>query len=236
MNVPQMEEDTLDVVNYLRNRLQRKKIFVLGHSWGSVLGLWLAHEHPDIIYAYVGVGQVVNAQQNEKIAHQDALQAARVRHNEQAVKDLESSGGRADRQTQNWEAQLLGPPASVPEFLNIKRLLSALVSAPEYSLADDYGFVRGQSFSLEILIPAVTKVDLNKLGSDFRVPIFFFEGRRDPYCRPSLIWEYSRTIKAPQKDFVWFENSGHFPFFEEQQKFSDELVRRVLPLADSSGN
>jgi pimeloyl-ACP methyl ester carboxylesterase len=51
-----------------------------------------------------------------------------------------------------------------------------------------------------------------------------------------LIWEYSRTIKAPQKDFVWFENSGHFPFFEEQQKFSDELVRRVLPLADSSGN
>ena len=236
MNVPQMEEDTLDVVNYLRNRLQRKKIFVLGHSWGSVLGLWLAHEHPDIIYAYVGVGQVVNAQQNEKIAHQDALQAARVRHNEQAVKDLESSGGRADRQTQNWEAQLLGPPASVPEFLNIKRLLSALVSASEYSLADDYGFVRGQSFSLEILIPAVTKVDLNKLGSDFRVPIFFFEGRRDPYCRPSLIWEYSRTIKAPQKDFVWFENSGHFPFFEEQQKFSDELVRRVLPLADSSGN
>ena len=236
MNVPQMEEDTLDVVNYLRNRLQRKKIFVLGHSWGSVLGLWLAHEHPDIIYAYVGVGQVVNAQQNEKIAHQDALQAARVRHNEQAVKDLESSGERADRQTQNWEAQLLGPPASVPEFLNIKRLLSALVSAPEYSLADDYGFVRGQSFSLEILIPAVTKVDLNKLGSDFRVPIFFFEGRRDPYCRPSLIWEYSRTIKAPQKDFVWFENSGHFPFFEEQQKFSDELVQRVLPLADSSGN
>jgi pimeloyl-ACP methyl ester carboxylesterase len=51
-----------------------------------------------------------------------------------------------------------------------------------------------------------------------------------------LIWEYSRTIKAPQKDFVWFDNSGHFQFFEEQQKFSDELVQRVLPLADSSGN
>jgi proline iminopeptidase len=234
MNVPQMEEDTLEVVNYLRNRFQRKKIFVLGHSWGSVLGLWLAHEHPDIIYAYVGVGQVVNTQQNEKIARQDALQAARVGHNEKAVKDLESSGERADSKTQSWEAQLLGPPASVPDFLDIKRLLSALVSAPEYSLADDYGFVRGQSVSLEILIPAVTKIDLNKLGSDFSVPIFFFEGTRDPYCRPSLIWEYSRTIQAPQKDLVWFENSGHFPFFEEQQKFSDELVRRVLPLADSS--
>src|SRR5215469_17036749 len=54
MNIAQMEQDTLDVVNYLRNRFKREKIFVLGHSWGSVLGLWLAHEHPDLIYAYVG--------------------------------------------------------------------------------------------------------------------------------------------------------------------------------------
>jgi proline iminopeptidase len=234
MNVPQMEQDTLDVVNYLRNRFQRERIFVLGHSFGSILGLWLAHEHPELICAYVGVGQIINAEQNDKIAHQDALEAARVRHNEQAVRDLESVGATADRQAQYWEAQLLGPPASGPGFLDINRLLSALVTAPEYSLADDYGFVRGQRSSLEIMIPEISKVDLNKLGSDFRAPIFFFEGRHDPYCRPSLVWEYSRTINAPHKDFVWFENSGHFPFFEERQKFADELVRRVLPLAGSS--
>src|SRR6202046_3820919 len=89
MNVPQMEQDTLDVVNYLRNRFQRKKIFVLGHSWGSMLGVWLAHEHPDIIYAYVGVGQIVNVDQNDEVGYQDALQKARNRHNEQAVKELE---------------------------------------------------------------------------------------------------------------------------------------------------
>jgi pimeloyl-ACP methyl ester carboxylesterase len=69
------------------------------------------------------------------------------------------------------------------------------------------------------------------MGSDFRVRIFFFEGRQDPYCRPSLIWEYSQSIKAPQKEFVWFDNSGHFPFFEEKQKFSDELFQQVFHLA-----
>jgi proline iminopeptidase len=57
MNVPQMEQDTLEAVNYLRNRFKREKIFVLGHSWESVLGLWLAHEHPGLVYAYVGVGK-----------------------------------------------------------------------------------------------------------------------------------------------------------------------------------
>src|ERR1035441_3694097 len=91
MNVPQMEQDTLDVANYLRNRFQRKKIFVMGHSWGSLLSLWLAHEHPDLIYAYVGVGQVVNPKQNDEVAYRNALQEARSTHNQQAVRELESN-------------------------------------------------------------------------------------------------------------------------------------------------
>jgi proline iminopeptidase len=239
MNVPQMEEDTLGVVNYLRNRFQRKRIFVLGHSWGSVLGLWLAHEHPETMYAYVGVGQVVNPEQNAAIAYQDALEQARNRHNEQALKELESiapyPSGNGDLRkgsiANNWQTELLGPPASGVEFVDAKRLVSALISAPEYSLADDYSFVRGQRSSLEILIPEMMKIDLSKLGSDFRVPVLFFEGRQDPYCRPSLIEEYSLTIHAPHREIIWFENSGHFPFFEEQQKFADELFERVLPLA-----
>ena len=64
--------------------------------------------------------------------------------------------------------------------------------------------------------------------------ILFFEGRYDPYCPSSLIWDYSQEVKAPQKEFVWFEKSGHFPFFEEQQKFEDELFKRVLPLVNSN--
>jgi pimeloyl-ACP methyl ester carboxylesterase len=107
------------------------------------------------------------------------------------------------------------------------------VSAPEYTLADDYNWIHGQQslFSVKILLAEMTKIDLNELGLDFRTPIIFLEGRNDPYCRPSLIQEYSQAIKAPHKEFVWFENSGHFPFFEEKQKFADELVQRVLPLA-----
>jgi proline iminopeptidase len=238
MNVPQMEQDALEVVNYLRNRFQRQKIFVLGHSWGSVLGLWLAHEHPELIYAYVGVGQFVSTEQNEEVAYQDALQQAGKSRNEQAVKDLESIGPyppdmdlRKASIARYWEEKLLGPPPSVNGFTNVKRLLSDLVSSPEYSLADDYSFIRGQSLSLKIFLPQLAKIDLTQLGPDFRAPIFFFEGRRDPYCRPSLVWDYYQRINAPHKQFIWFENSGHFPFFEEQQKFADELVQRVLPLA-----
>lgn len=241
MNVAQMEQDTLDVANYLRNRFKREKIFVLGHSWGSVLGLWLAHEHPEIIYAYVGVGQVVSFEQNEELAYRECLQQARDRHNEQALKQLEGiapyPSPNADLNkmliSSNWKEHLLGPPPTAAGFTNVRRLLLDVVSAPEYSLADDYSFVHGQSslFSIKILFSELMTIDLDKLGSGFRTPIFFFEGRGDPYARPSLIWDYFQTIEAPQKGFVWFENSGHFPFYEEKQKFADELVQRALPLA-----
>jgi pimeloyl-ACP methyl ester carboxylesterase len=240
MNVPQMEQDTLEVVNYLCTRFKREKIFVLGHSWGSLLGLWLVHEHPELIYAYVGTGQVVNMDQNAESVFRDAVQQARDSHNEQAVKYLESIAHypppNADlavmSNVNQWAEQLLGPPPSGQGFTDIRRLLSDLVSAPEYSLADDYGFIRGQSLSANVLLPEAMKVDRNKLGINFRAPILFFEGRHDPYCRPSLIWDYTQTITALQKEFVWFDNSGHFPFYEEQQKFTDELVQRVLPLAN----
>ena len=240
MNIPQMEHDTLDVVNYLRNRYKREKVFVLGHSWGSVLGLWLAHEHPELIYAYVGVGQVINTEQNEEVGYRDTLQQARNGHNEQAVKNLESIAPYPPPNLdfgkmsilRDWERDLLGPPPSAPVFTDTKKILSSVVSAPEYSLLDDYGWIHSTQFSISILLPEMMKIDLTKLGLDFRAPVFLFEGRHDPYCPPSLIWDYNESIKAPYKEFIWFDNSGHFPFFEEQQKFANELVQRVLPLAN----
>jgi proline iminopeptidase len=173
MSVPQMEQDSLEVVNYLRNRFKREKIFVLGHSWGSVLGLWLVHEHPELIDAYVGVGQVINTEQNEVVGYQDALEEGHKRHNEQAVKALESIAPYPPPNLdfgkmsilRDWERDLLGPPPSTPVFTDIKKLLSAVVSAPEYSPVDDYGWMHGAQFSINVLLPEMMKIDLTKLGA-----------------------------------------------------------------------
>jgi pimeloyl-ACP methyl ester carboxylesterase len=239
MTVPRMEQDALEVVNYLRNRFKRDKILVMGHSWGSLLGLWLAHEHPDLIDAYVGVGQAVNMKLNERMAYEDALKVARSRHLAEAIRDLESiqpypSPG-VDLQkgsvAQYWQATLLGPPADRVRFQNPRRFLSILLTAPEYSLGDVYGFMRGQFLSLEVLVPEIRNMDVASLGSDFRVPVLFFHGRHDPYCRPALVEQYAATITAPRRELVWFEDAGHFPFFEDQQTFTNELFSRVIPLA-----
>jgi len=236
MTVSRMQQDALEVVNYLRTRLKRDKIIVVGASWGSVLGLWLAHQRPDIIAAYVGVGQFVNGKQNERMAYDDALAIARTQHRADAIRDLESlrpyPSSTVDLQkgsiAQTWQARLLGPPADRPQLIDVRRLLSTLLSAPEYSLGDVYGFTRAQIFSLEALIPEVRNMDLTALGTDFRVPVFFFQGRHDPYVRPALVEQFANAITGPEHQLVWFENAGHFPFFEDQEMFTHELVNRVL--------
>jgi len=243
MNVAQMEQDTLEVVNYLRDRFKQDKIVVVGHSWGSVLGLWLAHEHPDLLYAYVGVGQVVDNQQNAAAIYHDTLEQARANRNWQAVKQLEDLAPYPSANpdfsktgtVNDWAAQLLGPPANGPAFTDPGRFMTAVLSAPEYSLVDDFELVRGQMFSLNVLLPEATKVDLTQLGNSYSVPVFFFEGRHDPYCRPALVDRFNQKITAPQKEVVWFEQSGHFPFFEEKQQFEQALEQRVLPLASAPG-
>jgi proline iminopeptidase len=236
MTVRQMQQDTLDMANYLRRRFARDKIVVLGASWGSVLGLWLAHEHPEVVAAYVGVGQAVDMRLNGQTAYEDALAVARTRGLDDAVRELEAlrpfpdpGDLRKGSVAQTWQARLLGPPADRPQFLNIPRLLSTLLTAPEYTLHDVYGFTRGQIVSLERMIPEVSQLNLTTLGSDFRVPVFFFHGRFDPYTRPALIEAYAGTVTAPRHEMVWFERAGHFPFYEEPRLFMDELVRLVGP-------
>jgi pimeloyl-ACP methyl ester carboxylesterase len=237
MSVARMQQDALEVANYLRTRFTRDTIIVVGASWGTVLGLWLAHEHPDVVAAYVGVGQFVDAKQNEQMAYDDALAMARAQHRADAIGALEGLRPfpsptldlRKGSIAQTWEARLLGPPADRPQFIDVPRLLSTLLTAPEYSLGDVYGFTRAQIFSLETLIPEVRNMDLTTLGTDFRVPVLFFQGRHDPYVRPALVEKYAATITAPARELVWFENAGHFPFFEDPQMFTDELVKRLLP-------
>ena len=210
-----------------------------GTFMGECSGTFVGASASGTPLANVGIGQVIDMRQNDAVAYQDALKEAHRVHNKQALRDLEGTAPEptADPRKQQlaryWEGELLAPPSQGAQFVNVKRILTDVVSAPEYSLADDYGFIRGQALSLSIFLPQLSTLNLKQLGSDFRVPIFFFEGRHDPFCRPSLIWQYSQTIKTPQKEFVWFDNSGHLPFFEDKQKFTQQLVQRVLPLAVS---
>lgn len=225
ITIEQMQADTLEVVNHLRHRFKKEKIFVLGHSWGSILGLKLAQDHSELLHAYIGVGQFINTKVNERIGYDNALKVAYEKNNKKAIKALESlTLYRSNDISLNelfvlrkWQFHLNG--ILIKKSMLFSIIINAL-SATEYSLLDYLKLIRGL-FSLSKSKTMFTEI-LNIALEDktnFSTPIFIFGGRKDPVTPSLPIHEYFNKIKAPYKEYIWFENSGHNLFFEETDKF-----------------
>lgn len=228
VTVDQMNADTLEVVNYLRNQFKKEKIFILGHSWGSVLGLKLAQDYPELIYGYIGTGQFINTKINEKIGYDNALKTAYENNNKNAIKALEKLHLFKNPELTNltikdfsvlrkWQFQL--NKISIKKFDFFMIIMNALC-VPEYSLLDYFYLVRG-TFNLlksKTFFDEILNINLGD-KINYCTPIYILAGRKD-FITPSLpIYEYFNKIEAPHKECIWFENSGHNLFFEEADKF-----------------
>jgi pimeloyl-ACP methyl ester carboxylesterase len=221
MNVERFLSDTDELVALLRSRYGAEKIYLAGHSWGSYLGMLFTNRHPEMLQAYIGIGQVVDDRRASEIQDEFIRGRAAELNNEEALRELAEDG---DRVREKWLFEFGGELYGHTNWLPL--LWSGLLS-PEYSLIDAVNVGRGSSLSSqhmrynaisEPLLDAVTSVD---------VPVYFFIGRHDYTTPAELVELYYRKLQAPRKRIVWFEESAHFPFFEEPERFTAEM-RAVL--------
>lgn len=92
MNIEQFLSDTYELIRILRQRFSKDKIFLIGHSWGSILGLYTAYRHPDYLHAYIGMGQVVDMREAEMISYRYTVEKAREAEDGEAIKMLKTIG------------------------------------------------------------------------------------------------------------------------------------------------
>src|SRR5262245_45455510 len=90
LTLEQMIADAEEMAAWVRKKLGRNRLFVLGHSWGSFLGLRLAQRHPEWLHAYIGVSQLIDGPENERRNWRFAIDAARRARNAEAVRELET--------------------------------------------------------------------------------------------------------------------------------------------------
>jgi proline iminopeptidase len=236
-----MERDALELVAALRREFGPRKIVLLGHSWGSMLGIALVQKHPELFSAYVGTGQVVSTRENERVGYAATLTEARRVGNKEAVAELEGIAPYPDPVTGTTDDNKLGVLRKWQERLRFSfratddlegLMLQVGLRSPAYSLGDFGYFFADRPNPWPNLTRDVDQHDARRYGSTFQVPVFFFLGRHDWQTPSTLAARYFGEISAPHKEMVWFEASAHSPPAEEPSAFARVLIDRVRPLAD----
>ncbi|MEA5047960.1 MAG: alpha/beta hydrolase [Eubacteriales bacterium] len=246
LTVDQLVEDANALVNWLCERFHKDKIFIIGGSWGSELGTYLAHRHPEKIAAYVGFGQVVNGAKNEQISYDFAMAEALKAGDEKSVALLKKvgppvngvyKGGFDGMMTQRRVMMKYGGYSQSAKKRSYSRsfVIPVLLSG-EYSIRDLYGLVRGYKYVLTEMWGAVGATDFPKTCTEFAVPYFVFDGMLDQNTPASLVQAWFDSIRAPQKELIWFEHSGHNPMGDEPERFKQLLVDRLTAIKNKEKN
>lgn len=240
LTLDRMVLDAEEAVNWARTRFDKDKVFVIGHSWGSYLGLELATRRPDWLYAYIGVGQITNSPESERRGWEFAMNSARRAENVKAVQDLHSiapyfpPGGYPPLEDIYLQRRWLDYYGGVMAYRrgnSDEGNLSHL--SPDYTDQELLRIWIGNDFTEKYLLRKVLSLDLSGTR-DLRVPLFIFAGRFDVNVNSQVAAEWFSAVNAPAKRFVWFENSAHLPMTEERGKFLVSLVNYALPLASAS--
>lgn len=235
MSIDRMAQDGIEVAEYLRTHLKQDKVILLGHSWGSILGVNMVKRRPDLFHAYVGTGQVSDLPRSTALDYARLLEQARAAHDARALQALTDIGAPpfTNAQAVGVFFQTIGkfqPASDTAAMVDLQRSLTA--PAPGRSLADEYydyqGFMVVPPWRL---YQEMLSTNLAALGPDFAVPVFIFQGADDPVTPAVLAEEYFQTLQAPQKEFVLLPGGGHFAVWSLRDKFLQELTARVRPLA-----
>ncbi|WP_019867770.1 alpha/beta fold hydrolase [Methylovulum miyakonense] len=233
MTISRFVSDLDELVAQVTHRFGQDKVVLLGHSWGSALGVIYTARHPQKVAAYVGVAQIADMPHGDQLSYGFALAEAKRRGNTKAVSELEEIGpppySPIDERLAvgNWVERFGGV---FHASLSTGKLIWAALGTDEANLIDLVKFGQGNRFSLELLDPEISRLDLTQQYRSFDVPIFFLLGRYDRHIPAELAAHYFDTLTAPCKQLVWFEQSAHNPPFEEPDKFNHVLTGQVLPL------
>lgn len=235
-DIPTFETLLLDMdelVDYLLKRFQKEKVIILAHSWGTVLSREYVNLRNNKVESYVSVSQVVNVIEGTKIMAKLALDKARSVNKKDAIKisrliDIVCN-------IDNFDIRLMDEYVKlrmlIVKYLNYEKQRSFLtniwcgITSPEFSYRDFKWYVMsilniGKFAKVqESLIEYCFNFDIFKHSAEYNVPVSFLASVNDCVTPAVLIKEYFKSIKAPDKKIIVFNDTGHSPHLETPDKF-----------------
>lgn len=223
MNREQFVKDTIELIDYLCNKYQKQKLFLSGHSWGTEIGICVIDEAPDKISAFISVGQVVNGTEGELISYDYTVEMATRENNQKALDELKKIGSPPYKDPvkdtliqRKWLSKYNGVERKINSLSDI---IWCSIFSPEYTGIDGIKFALGSKFTSDTMWGHNADLDFIKQVPKVAVPVYFCAGRYDYNTPFQLIEKYYNQIDAPYKELIWFEDSAHFPHFEQADQF-----------------
>ena len=234
MNLEQFIQDALELSEMLIDRFGVEKIYLVGHSWGTIVGTHAAERRPDLFHAYIGIGQAVDFIEAEKISYRFTLDRAKETGNTQAIAELEAIGpppyNPEDFQEsigiqRKWLFKFGGEAYGKTNRPAYERqIITEVLFFPDYTLFDTYRFLAGNLSSFKLLLDDLLAVDFVNQVPGLEVPVYFIAGRYDYVTVSEMVELYYEILDAPQKELIWFEYSAHSPNFEEPELFIQTMA------------
>ena len=224
--------DTIEVTEYLRQRFDEQKIYLVGNSWGTTLGVLAAQQRPDLYSAFVGTGQMVSQTETDRLFLQDSLSYARFTGNAGLESTLLGLGQspyqdvRAVMVVAGYERKWNDYPR-VPAYAAEGEMPMNLV-VDEYSLMDKINAAASTLDTFMTVYPQLAGIDFRIQAKELGVPVYLVEGRYEARGRAVPARERFDLLRAPSKQWITFDNSGHRPLFEEPERFFEVMTGTVL--------
>ncbi|MCU1633028.1 MAG: hypothetical protein JWM61_1680 [Micrococcaceae bacterium] len=231
LTVEQMVKDTLEVTEYLRSRFGEQKIYLVGSSWGTILGTLAVQRSPGLFHAYVGTGQMVDPFETDQLMYAESLKDAQARGDDDTVTALQDLGEPPYENTLDYPVAI----ASNPKLMNFQHGsdFSASSGYPfsffvgEYTLLEQLRGMAAIAETFDVLYPQLSRTDFRTDVPTLDVPVYIVEGRYEAAGRETLARDWYHLLAAPTKDYIRFPDSGHTPPFDEPGQFA-KLMSDIL--------
>ncbi|WP_026010968.1 alpha/beta fold hydrolase [Paenibacillus sp. OSY-SE] len=218
-------KDLLALTDYISTRFNQKKVILVGHSFGTYIGIQAAQQAPEKYEAYIGIGQMSNTLESELDGLNFTIDQAKLSGN---TTDVEYLQGLTEKVK---SGEMLTPRQYVRKYGGAARLIdmnadmeNGLLFGPEYNLLDRIRYNRGVSYVQETLIGQAIKKPLPSIITKLDLPVYFIMGHYDYMTSTKAAKTYFDQIDANKKEFITYDQSAHYPQFEEKEKFSKWMV------------
>ncbi len=231
-------DDIHTLIAYLKERFIKDKIILVGHSFGSVLGVWYANEYPEDLLAYVGIGQCVDYGENERLSYNWVLEKAKEKGDKKAIKTLELIGAPDENGSYKVAGDIMKQRAILHEYggatyANNKPYWQELlhndvpIILKEYGICGTIKYIKGIGYTSNTTLARTNPNFLENVKS-LNVPVYILQGEHDVNTNTALVKRWFDTLNAPTKQLVLFSNSAHSPQWEENEEWNNQFTKLFI--------